>query len=218
MAESLHDTLPLPQRLALTYAPARARQATLALFAFDSRLGQAVAQASEPIMAQMRLAWWRDQLKLAPNRRERSDALICALDPFSDESFSLSALIDGWELLLSEELTESSARSFASARAQAFLPLRRVLNASDEADAILRHAQQWALADLASGISDVQERSLVLDLARDANESIPRLTRVMRPLSVLSGLSRRSLKRGGTPLLDGAGSALAAIRLGLTGR
>jgi phytoene synthase len=40
----------------------------------------------------------------------------------------------------------------------------------------------------------------------------------LRPLAVLSGLARRSLARGGSPLLDGPGAMLLAVRLGIAGR
>jgi phytoene synthase len=40
----------------------------------------------------------------------------------------------------------------------------------------------------------------------------------LRPLTVLAGLARRSLARGGAPLLDGSGAILVAMRLGITGR
>ena len=39
MAEDLLDELPRPQRLALSYAPAAVRSATLGLLALDARLG-----------------------------------------------------------------------------------------------------------------------------------------------------------------------------------
>lgn len=218
MASELIDELPLPQRLALAYAPAAARPATLALFALDARLGQAVRQASEPIMAQMRLAWWRDQLKLDPTERERHDKLMAALDLFAGEGASLGALVDGWELLLSEELACETIRAFASGRAQAFLALRRVIGADDDPEAILRAGQRWALGDLAAGLSNMQECGKVLELHEESDGASPSLSRSMRPLSVLGGLAGRSLRRGGGPLLDGPASGLAAIRLGLIGR
>lgn len=216
MSASLLQTLPLPQRLALAYAPGEARAAMLAFFALDARLGQALRQAHEPIMAQMRLAWWRDELAKASPERERSDELIRALDALDAERAALSALVDGWELLLSEDFGAKPAQAFASARARALLAAGRSAGARDEAGAVMLAGQRWALADLAAGLADAGERATVLALAPPAGA--PRLSRLLRPLAVLDGLARRSIARGGRPLLEGAASGMAAMRLGLFGR
>ena len=218
MASELLESLPLTQRLALSYASARTRNASLAIFALDARLGQSLRQASEPIMAQMRLAWWRDQFQVPPRRRERSDELVRALDPFAGYEDALIALVDGWELLLSEEFGKQPASAFASARAQVFLALARVVGATDAVDDVLLAGQRWALADLLTGLSDPLERDTAMALANASKRQGRRLSRSLRPLAVLDGLARRSLAKGGAPLLDGPGSALSAFRLGLIGR
>ncbi|WEK46976.1 MAG: hypothetical protein P0Y56_01435 [Candidatus Andeanibacterium colombiense] len=207
----LIDSLALPQRLALAYAPKSARPATLALFALDARLAQAVRQASEPIMAQMRLAWWRDQFGLAANRRERSDELIRALDLFAGEEGALIGLVDGWESLLADEL---DAEGFALGRARAFAALARRLHLPDEPAAAA--GRRFALADLAANLADAEEQRAVLGLAGGGGRIA--LPRELRSLAVLDGLARRSLARGGAPLLDGPAAMLGAIRLGLAGR
>lgn len=216
--ESLISSLPLPQRLALSYAPARARGPTLALLAFDARLGRAVRQANEPIMGQMRLAWWNEQLRLEADRRERSDELVAALDLLAGARGALHALVDGWELLLGESLDAEAIQAFADARAEAFTALARLLVLPDEAEAVTRAMRCWALADLAAGTANEQERNAVLAIARTDRPRGIRLSRALRPLVVLEGIARRSLRKGGAPLLDGPGSALLAMRLGLLGR
>lgn len=216
MSASLLDTLPLPQRLALSYAPRRSRAATLALLAFDARLGHALRQANEPIMVQMRLAWWRDQLKLEPSARERSDELVCALDLLDTQREALAALIDGWELLLTDDFDLSAAGAYIFARAQALLGLACVIQAPDSADRVLSAGQSWALADLAASLGNPAEKAAVLGLAPE--RKVERLSRSLRPLAVLEAMALRSLANGGRALLDGPGSALAAMRLGLLGR
>lgn len=216
MNASLVDTLPLPQRLALAYAPGNARNQTLALFAFDARLGHALRQANEPIMAQLRLAWWRDQLKLEPAARERSEQLICALDVLDAQRDALAALVDGWELLLTESFNTEAAGAFATARAQAMLGLARIIEAPDPAEDVLFAGQQWALADLATSLGNSDERAAVIGIA--PQERSPRLSRHLRPLAVLAKLARRGLAAGGVPLLGSAGSALVAMRTGILGR
>lgn len=218
MSQSLIETLPAPQRLALAYAPARAKPRTLVLFALETRLAQAVRQASEPIMAQMRLAWWRDQLALPVAKRENSDALAASLTLFEGEEIALQALVDGWEVLLSEWMDLAAVERIAAGRAAGFAALARLSGADHAVDDALRAARRFALADLATKFSNSEERAQVLALVGAERGQGIALPRALRSLAVLDGLARRSIARGGAPLLDGPASALAAIRLGLVGR
>ncbi|MFQ5567382.1 MAG: squalene/phytoene synthase family protein [Paracoccaceae bacterium] len=45
---------------AALFAPEPARERLLVLYAFDIELSRAAARAAEPLVAQMRLQWWRD--------------------------------------------------------------------------------------------------------------------------------------------------------------
>jgi phytoene synthase len=218
MGDGLLDFLPPPQRLALAYSPASTRPYLLALLAFDARLGMAIRQANEPIMAQMRLAWWRDQLRLEAEARERSDALVVALDRLAGMRGALFALIDGWERILGEFLDNQAIGELVSARGKAVAAAGRLAGAADPGELIERAAARWALADLAAGLSDGAERRLVLDQARALGSGHIPLSRALRTLAVLDGLGHRSLARGGGPLLAGPASGLLAIRLGLLGR
>ena len=52
-----------PERaLALAYVPTGRRPALHALWALDEALGAIVAQAHEPTLARIRMAWWRSAL------------------------------------------------------------------------------------------------------------------------------------------------------------
>lgn len=218
MSQSLIETLPPAQRLALAYAPARMKPATLALLALEARLAQAVQQANEPIMAQMRLAWWRDQLSLSFEKRESSDELMRALAAFEGEEAALRKLVDGWELLLSEWIDLVTIEQIIDNRAAGFVALARLAGKTDAIDAALRAGRRFALADLATKFSNPEERAQVLEHAASGADERIALPSELRSLALLDGLARRSLRKGGTPLLDGPGSGLHAIRLGLFGR
>jgi phytoene synthase len=218
MGAGLFEILPPPQRLALAYSPASTRPHLLALLAFDARLGAAIRQANEPIMAQMRLAWWRDQLRMEADARERSDELVVALDRLAGMRGALFELIDGWERIVGEFLDNQSIGELVSSRGKALAALARLAGAPDTPVVIQKAGTRWALADLAAGLSDPAERRLVLERARKLGSERIALSRQMRTLAVLDGLARRSLARGGTDLLSGPASALCAIRLGLVGR
>lgn len=205
--------LPPPQRLALTYAPARAREATLALFALDARLGAILRARREPIAAQLRLAWWRDTLATRAAEWPHGEPVLDSLREWRDVS-GLSDLAAGWEALLAETLTREAIEEFVAGRERAFACLARELRAPIED--VGKAARIWALADLAANISDGAERALVVEQGRGLPP--PRLPHPLRPLAVLAGLGARALGRGGISLLSGPGSALLALRIGLTGR
>ena len=78
--DSLLGSLPVLHRLALTYAPARATRPTLALLALDARLAGIVRSASEPMLAQLRLAWWREQLEIDLTARPAGEPLLAVLE------------------------------------------------------------------------------------------------------------------------------------------
>ena len=206
--------LPTPQRLALSYAPARARPPTLALLALDTRLGAILRGRREPLAAQLRLAWWREMFARPAAEWPGGEPLLEALRSWRDPS-GLSALADGWEALLADELTPAAIDEFVAGRVRAFACLARQPDIDDETN-VTKAATIWALADLAANLSDSAERALVVGRAQGL--AVPRVNYALRPLAVLAGLGRAALDKGGAPLLSGPGSTLLALRIGLTGR
>ena len=200
------------QRLALSYARAGERTRFAGLFALDRELAQAVARGREPIAAQLRLAWWRDQL--AGTGAPVADAGIGAvLAQWRDEPAPAIAMVDGWEMLLAEP---PNLAACARGRAEPFTALAEGFGCSPpDVEATRRAAQRWALLDLAGHVSDTALGRKARELAAGLERG--QLPRAMRPLAVLDGLARRALARGG-PLLGDRLSPLVAIRLGIFGR
>jgi phytoene synthase len=213
MSGDLVESLPAPQRLALSYAPAAAYPATLALLALDARLAGLLRKRGEPVLTQVRLAWWRDTLAAEPGGWPDGEPALALLRRWNDAT-ALVPLVDGWEALLSERLDMAAIAEFADGRARAFAQLARELGC-DPATAAAA-ARSWALGDLAAHLSQPAERTAVVEAA--ALPPSAALAREMRPLAVLAGLARRSLARGGAPLLDGPRALLTAVRLGIVGR
>lgn len=214
MDAGLEADLPPPLRLALAWAPRSARAATLALFALDTRLAGFLRRATEPLPVQMRLAWWRETLAAPPAGWPGGDPLLDELSGWRAPG-ELVPLVDGWEELLAERLDEPAITAFALGREKAWSALAGELGAA--AAGLELAARAWALADLTANLSAPEERQLVLELAGAMEFTLPR-ERELRPLAVLAGLGRRALRRGGAPLLEGRGAALAALRLGMFGR
>ncbi len=209
--------LPTEQRLALAYAGAAQRRVLLGLFSLDSRLAAIVRGASEPLIGQLQLAWWRDQLALPAQLRPRGEPLLALLEAWEDEQASLAALVDGWELLLGESpLDPTALAGHAEARAGAWAALARLTGASVCANEAQRVGRNWALADLAVRLGQSTERNTAVELADRQDWRAACLPCGLRPLAVLYGLARR--KRGRAELLDGPLAMVAALRLGLFGR
>lgn len=214
---ALLDELPAERRLALAYAPAAYRQDNLAVFLLDLRLSRLVAQRREPLLTQMRLAWWRDRLGEEPSGFHHDEPILRLLEDWGPHRAQLTALVDGWEaLLVDPPITGAAIDIFAKGRAKAFTVLAARTGAAAFADEAGRAASNWALADLAARSSDLGEAEQVQHIAGTADWARPRLPRALRPLAVLHGLAAR--KRGKGPLLDGIGDAFAAMRLGMFGR
>src|SRR5690606_10062975 len=105
------DELPAPQRLALTYASSRSRAEHMALLALDARLAAILRKRREPMLVQLRLAWWRDMLNSPAADWPWGDAVLDLLRRWRDPA-GLVPLVDGWESLLAEDLTPRAIADF----------------------------------------------------------------------------------------------------------
>lgn len=207
--------LPLPQRLALSYAPKRSRAVLLGVLALDARLATIVRRRQEMVLTQMRIAWWRDLLAKDVVEWPAGDAVTDLLRQWRDPA-RLAPLADGWEMLLSEFLDPRAIEEFAQGRAGAFTAAADELGLPRD-DGIEPAARRWALADLAANVTDADERRQIVSAADMQSGPFP-LPRALRPLTVLAGLGDGALRKGGAPLLDGPGDMLRALRLGIVGR
>ena len=210
------EALTTERRLALAYAPKVARPLVLGLFALDTRLAGIVRQAREPMLGQLKLSWWRDRLRADPVAGQLGDPLLQLLDQWGDQRSALAGLVDGWEHLLNDgPLDEPALIAFAAARGLACAELAERLAAPEAIVEAARAGRNWALVDLALGLSDPAELALVDQIIQAQDWRPARLPRTLRPLAVLHGLARR--KQGAGPLLAGPVDGLFAVRLGLLG-
>ncbi len=210
------ETLAPLQRLALAYAPPATRDALLMLLALDARLAGIVRSSREPMLVQIRLAWWREQISCDVPAPGGSDPLLAALRAWPGSPQALAGLADGWEAMTgAAPLPTSAYEMLATARAAAFAALAET---ERQREAAQRMGRNWALADIAEHLSDQRERADALALARAQDWRPERLPRGLRPLAVLHGLAARAIRRDNqseqlTPL-----ALLAAMRIGLLGR
>lgn len=220
MSFEMSETLPEEQRLAIAYTPVSARPSLASFFALDRRLAQIVSKTTEPMLGQMRLAWWRDMLAKPVSERPGGDAVLDALgEHWAGREASLIANVDAWELLVAEEqlLTEHIVR-YGEMRGVPFAALAgKPLDRAGQ-DRVEAAGLHWALADAASHIAEQTEREAFVLAALGRVAVGGPFPRELRGLAVLQALSLRALKAGGRPLMEGRGAALTALRVALLGR
>jgi 15-cis-phytoene synthase len=94
--------LPPPHALAIVYTRSDIRDRMRWLLAFDGRLQSVLHKASEPMIAQLRLSWWRDALSAPTEKRPKGEPLLAELSVVGADNALLTAakaLVDAYEIL-----------------------------------------------------------------------------------------------------------------------
>ena len=146
LAGTIVPGLPTLQRLALSYCPRRARAPTIGLLALDARLAGLVRSSREPMLAQLRLAWWREMLRSPPDRWPAGEPMLALLRTWGPEVESLAGLVDGWEAMTGPPpLAAEAIDMLADARAEAFRALAALVGEDRDREPAFRLARGWAL-------------------------------------------------------------------------
>jgi phytoene/squalene synthetase len=125
-AAALIEELPAVRRLALSYATRAAHPPFLALLALDAKFGGVVAAAREPVLAQIKLAWWRERLAAPAAERPRGQPLLAAMTCWGGHEPVLIALVEAWEAMLGNA---PDAAGLGEARAAAMRSLAHLVGA-----------------------------------------------------------------------------------------
>ena len=210
------ESLPPELRIALALTPPPEREALRAVLLLDARLGTIVLRSREPLLAQVRFAWWRERLAEAPELWPSGEPV---LDSFTKHwramTTPLVPLVNGWEDLLGgAPLTDPAIARFAAGRGRALGAFAE--RAGCAADEARQAGERWGFAEFACRTSNHDERSAALRLGSAMTRPY-RLPRVLRGVALLDGLSARAIARR-EPLFAGRRAALAAMRLGIFGR
>lgn len=197
--------------IALAYARADLRKDFAALLALDVQLGHIVRTAKEPMLARIRLAWWRDQLdglEFAPSPADPILRAIRALLQRHDvKGDILAAMVNGWETLLDDPpFGEAALEDYAAGRGGTLFEMaNRIAKAGGGGD-VRACGEAWALNDLRrfGGISSGGKCGVVLPKA-------------LRSFAILARFAERDVADGpdrcatpGSPrrILQAAGFAL----------
>lgn len=205
------DPLPPEADLALAWSGQKVRAPLSMVLQLDRRLARIVGRTHEPMLGQMRLAWWREALGKPLSARPRGDAVLDGIGlHWQGHEAALIAMVDAWELLVTAEgIGPVEASAFGAGRGAFFAAL-----APDGGGGarLAAAGTRWALADAAAGVSDPAERAVLVAAGLAVQDAVGRLGRELRGLTVLESLALRSLRRGGRPLMEGRGAPLAALR------
>lgn len=187
-------------RLALAYAPRRARAGLAALVALDAALASALRLGRDPAIRQLRLTWWYEALvrldQAPPPAEPLLQALAAELPPAGVSGRDLAAMTDGWDVLLSPDpLSEAGLLAYAEGRGALFTLAARAMGA--DAPGVAAAGQGWALAVLGDHVSRAEEaeaaRRLAAPLLRQALAA--RWPRALRPLAMIAALAELKLRR-----------------------
>jgi phytoene synthase len=186
--------------LALAYVPAARRAAVEALWRLDAALASVLSTGKEPLISQIRLAWWRESLeKLDTDRAPQEPVLQALAEHVVTAGISgaeLSAMEAGWAVLLSAEpLSEADLELYASARGGLlFRYTARLLGEPAPGAGIEAGGGAWALIDLARHSTDAPDAEAAAEAARRIEPY--RWPARLRPLGMLAVLARRDAEPG----------------------
>jgi phytoene synthase len=179
MTDSVLELAP-PARLAIAYAPSDVRSAFALLLQIDNRFAEILRNAREPMIAQIKMAWWREAFASAAEMRPKGEPLLQALNEVGDRIplRALEALASAWEQLLgSEKFSQEAIDLHAELRAEAiFLTYAGWVGSVQDVRPIGR---SWALEALRMAFP---ERVTGCNMP---SAPLPK-ARALRPLSILT--------------------------------
>jgi phytoene synthase len=188
------------------------RPAFDALLEVDEAMGDVVAKATEPALAAIKLAWWRERLQELDAGKvpaePRLQAAAEALLPRGISGASLAELEDGWLTLLDPEpdiarAGERGAKLFALAAS--------LLGSTDP---------RIHVAGRLHALASIRRRGLLAGHRQDEVHALAnyRFPRALRPLTALAALAARDVQRQSLEPEATPGRAWALLRHRVTGR
>jgi phytoene synthase len=190
--DPLHD-------LALSYAPRGKLAGVKALFSLDAALGQVLRTTSEPMVGQMRLAWWREaltRLDVTPSPAEPVlESLARDALPLGATGTALSRMADGWETLLGD-IDDDALTSYANDRGAILFEQAGTVIGAGSGDPLALAGRGWALADLAGNVGDAEVADRARRMANEAFGDVTgkRWSRQGRVLGALALAARLALE------------------------
>ncbi|MDE0879434.1 MAG: hypothetical protein OSB00_12345 [Sphingomonas bacterium] len=193
------------------------------LFALDAQLARIVATTREPMMGQLRLAWWRDSLvaldtspaPAEPILRDIADRLL----PMGIRGADLAGMTEGWESILASDGADGAVRAvYADRRGSLlFAAAARVMGA--DGTGVAAAARGWALADLSrrSSLANVAMLARVEAIENMQAGIAEYWPAAIRPLGTLAMLAIRDIGEAYSGW-GRIGDAYSFLKFNMTGR
>lgn len=185
------------QRLALVYAPRHRRQALAAAWALDARMRRLFLNARDPMLAEIKLAWWQERLEALGHERTPDEPLLQALAEAASGSPSLLAALaelpGAWRSLGDDRpFPQEALHDYARGRGGGMMRLVGEILRAPVGGPAETAGEGWALFDLAAHLTDVELAERVAASALDRFSRAGRLAwpRAMRPAGMMVELAR----------------------------
>lgn len=184
--------------IALSYAKARFHSAFETLLELDATLGNAVRAARDPVLGQIRLAWWRDALESSARSATTADPVLSAIRALIARHDVIQglcvAMVNGWEILLGDwPLNYEQLADFGTRRGGSLFAAAGVVSGNGPPDAIAVVGTAWALRDLALHCSDEGMAKRAMELANRSAVS-GKLPSALRPFHILARFAELDAK------------------------
>lgn len=192
-------TLSPPKRLALAYTRPDLRSGLALILAFDDRLSVILNSSNEPLIAQMRLAWWNDVISKPLERRPIGEPLLAILAylerKFADANVgaAMLKLTEAWDMLLAhEDWTPLVLNEYADLRSSAIFDWYGEQIAVFNCPQLKHLGLDWALIDLLQSSRTKAEYDTIKALISVGTKNSA-ISRELRPLSILARSQYASL-------------------------
>jgi 15-cis-phytoene synthase len=223
MEDALLAELSGPERLAILHAPVAMRGCLTSVLVLDRRLSAILHKTSEPVIAQLRFAWWRDRLTDDARKWPKGEPYFAALLKLKGQLHSkglagrLTQLVDLWEeLAVLGEWNHDAMADFHGARARIIFSVLSDEACSAAADTVQQVGHDWSCLEL---LCQFPERTNgdPEELNRLMRNS-QRLPRQLRPLAIMHRSAILELQRRQGQGRSAVYSSLRLFLCALTGR
>ncbi len=186
--------------LAASHCSRPARAGVAALFALDLAFGHVLVTTREPMLGEMRFAWWRETLEKLGRAEPPAEPVLAALSthvlPAGIGGEELAVMEDGWLVLLDDRLDRAALMRHARRRGGVLFELiARRLGVVDINDDLRTAGEGWAFADLSRRLGEPTISALAREEARARLKGwrIPANAGRARPLLALAALARHDV-------------------------